>query len=119
MKSWWNMTKEEQDARMAIEPLSLGGVSETFRHPASYAELRLVQTVWKYVEEVRALRKALEWFADEGHYEGTYRHGAGFVDAVGLTQARAALLGMSPDDADAVGVAWRERASLRASEVKS
>lgn len=38
-----------------------------------------------------AMRDALLWFADEGHYEGTYRHGAGFVDAVGLTKAREAL----------------------------
>jgi hypothetical protein len=38
-----------------------------------------------------AIREALLWFADEGHYEGTYRQGAGFVDAVGLTKAREAL----------------------------
>lgn len=38
-----------------------------------------------------AMREALLWFADEGHYGDTYRHGAGFVDAVGLTKAREAL----------------------------
>lgn len=40
---------------------------------------------------VARLRAALEWFADEGHYTGTYRQGAGYVDAVGLTRAREAL----------------------------
>jgi hypothetical protein len=34
---------------------------------------------------------ALLWFADEGHYEGTYRKGAGFAEACGLSIARKAL----------------------------
>jgi hypothetical protein len=64
-------------------------------------------------QEVATLRGALEWFADEGHYTDTYRRGAGYVDAVGITHARAGLLGMSADDADAVEKAWlrRERAT--------
>ena len=41
--------------------------------------------------EVERLRAELAWFADEGHYSGTYRQGAGYVDAVGLSRARAAL----------------------------
>jgi len=41
--------------------------------------------------ELVRLRTELEWFADEGHYSTTYRRGAGFVDACGLTQARRAL----------------------------
>jgi hypothetical protein len=59
--------------------------------------------------EITSLRSALEWFADEGHYTDTYRRGAGFVDALGETKARAALLGMSDDDADAVVDAWSTR----------
>ena len=34
---------------------------------------------------------ALLWFADEGHYEGTYRKGAGFAEACGMSIARKAL----------------------------
>ncbi|WP_341713941.1 hypothetical protein [Erythrobacter sp.] len=34
---------------------------------------------------------ALLWFADEGHYEGTYRRGAGFAGACGMSIARKAL----------------------------
>lgn len=48
-------------------------------------------TVLMLKTENEKLRETLEWFADEGHYEDTYRHGAGFVDAVGLEYARAAL----------------------------
>jgi hypothetical protein len=59
MKSWWDMTKEEQDARMAIEPLTMGAVSEAFRHPASYAELRLIKTIWKYAEDLSAAKKRI------------------------------------------------------------
>lgn len=51
-------------------------------------------TVLMLKTENERLREALEWFADEGHYEGTYRRGAGFVDAVGLYRAREALKGM-------------------------
>jgi hypothetical protein len=43
---------------------------------------------------LRVAMEALEWFADEGHYTGTYRHGAGFVDAVGLTKAEEVLAGV-------------------------
>lgn len=49
--------------------------------------------------DVAAMRKALLWFADEGHYEATYRHGAGFVDACGLGKARRAL-GLKVDRGD-------------------
>jgi hypothetical protein len=59
--------------------------------------------------ELARLRAALEWFADAGHYQGTYQHGAGFVDALGLSRARAALLGLSPEDGEAVAAAWAER----------
>lgn len=80
MRSWWDLTKEEQDERMAIEPLTPGSVSETFRHPASYAELRLVKTIWKYADEVRELRKieqaARAFFSqpyDNGQHEKALR----------------------------------------------
>lgn len=43
--------------------------------------------------------QALLWFADEGHYEGTYRRGAGFADALGIGIARRAL-GLPADRAD-------------------
>lgn len=56
MKSWWDLTEEQQKERLAIEPLTIGGVQETFRHPASYAELRLAQTVYKYADEANKLR---------------------------------------------------------------
>jgi hypothetical protein len=59
MKSWWDLTKEEQDARMAIEPLTPGAVAETFRHPASYAELRLVKTIWGYADQLSAAKKRI------------------------------------------------------------
>lgn len=67
---------------------------------------RLCDDIAEAGARIRGLEAALLWFADEGHYEGTYRRGAGFVDACGLTRARAALLGMDPDDADAVDGAW-------------
>lgn len=66
--------------------------------------------------EIAKLRAALEWFADEGHYTDTYRRGAGFVDAMGLTKARAALLGMDPDDADRVEQAWNSADRARKGE---
>ena len=73
----------------------------------------------RLLDEVGRLREALEWFADEGHYEGTYRPGAGFAAALGLTRARAALLGMDHDAAGDVDRAWTpeqcaERAQLMA-----
>lgn len=42
-------------------------------------------------DEIRDPIRALLWFADEGHYQGTYRRGAGFVDALGIGVARRAL----------------------------
>lgn len=62
--------------------------------------------LWLVNQRIEHLEGALKWFADEGHYTGTYRLGAGYVDAVGLTHARAGLLGMDPDDADAVEGTW-------------
>lgn len=62
--------------------------------------------------QIAALTAALEWFADEGHYTGSYRPTAGFVDACGLWRARAALVGIDPDAGpeDLVEKAWAARA---------
>jgi hypothetical protein len=42
-------------------------------------------------EAIKSPIAALLWFADEGHYEGTYRKGAGFAEACGMSIARKAL----------------------------
>lgn len=61
---------------------------------------RLIERVRaEQAADIQRLRDALLWFADEGHYTGTYRHGAGFVDAVGLGVAREAL-GLPVERAD-------------------
>lgn len=46
MKSYWDLTEAEQAKRLKLidEPLTLGGVQEAFRHPASYGELRISAT---------------------------------------------------------------------------
>lgn len=86
---------------------------------ARYIAAASPSTVLALVAEVERLRRELEWFADEGHYEGTYRRGAGYVDAVGLERARAALRG-EPElpvvvdgecmqDCDAMGVPCPKR----------
>lgn len=53
--------------------------------------LALLARVRESEAEAQRLREALEWFADEGHYTDTYRLGAGYVDALGLERARAAI----------------------------
>lgn len=50
-------------------------------------------------DEITDPTQALLWFADEGHYEGTYRRGAGFAEALGIGIARRAL-GLPVDRAD-------------------
>jgi hypothetical protein len=84
--------------------------SRLLENPASSSLARVALASWKAAQRAKGsdmrdvsratgdktwkrsvIREALLWFADEGHYEGTYRQGAGFVDAVGLTKAREAL----------------------------
>lgn len=50
-------------------------------------------------DAIKSPTAALLWFADEGHYEGTYRKGAGFADACGMSIARRAL-GLQVDRPD-------------------
>ncbi len=45
--------------------------------------------------ENERMRETLQWFADEGHYEGSYRKGAGFASALGQQLAQATLDGYS------------------------
>ena len=66
-------------------------------------------------DEITDPTQALLWFADEGHYEGTYRKGAGFVDALGLGIARR-VLGLAADRPDRSLMPLTEALAARAAQ---
>lgn len=62
MKSYWDLTEHEQAERLKLidTPLSLGGIQEAFRQPASYAELRLAASAISAMARAEKAEGALE-----------------------------------------------------------